>query len=83
MPVIKASLLLFLRRIFGHVRGFRVAFWIVGAYIFLWWLTTFWMSIFQCKPISSNWGTTPEEMGDCIPGYTVRDNDVQVGLKVC
>ena len=71
MPVIKASLMLFLRRIFGHVKAFRLALWVVGAYVFLWWLTTFWMSVFQCWPIASNWGTTPEQMGNCIPNYMV------------
>jgi len=69
MPIIKASLLLFLSRIFGHARPFRIALWVVGTYIFLWWFTTFWMSVFQCWPISSNWGTTPEQMGNCIPDY--------------
>ena len=48
MPVIKASFMLFLRRIFGHIEAFRLAFWIVGVYVSLWWLTTFWMSVFQC-----------------------------------
>lgn len=71
MPIIKASLMLFLRRIFGHVKTFRLALWVVGGYVFLWWLTTFWMSVFQCWPISSNWGTTPAEIGNCIPNYTV------------
>lgn len=80
MPIIKASLMLFLRRIFGHVRVFRLALWAVGAYVFLWWLTTFWMSIFQCWPISSNWGTTPEEMGNCIPNYMVRRESRPHGL---
>ncbi len=82
MPVIKLSLMLFLRRIFGHVKAFRLAFWVVGVYIFLWWLTTFWMSVFQCWPIASNWGTTPEQMGNCIPGYLVRDEEVPVATRV-
>lgn len=73
MPVIKASLMLFLRRIFGHYKYFRTALWIVGTYIFLWWFTTFWMSVFQCWPISSNWGTNPSQFGNCIPDYMVRD----------
>ena len=81
MPVIKASLMLFLRRIFGHVKAFRLAFWVVGAYICLWWFTTFWMSVFQCWPISSNWGTTPAQMGNCIPNYTVRAGNVHVATR--
>jgi hypothetical protein len=76
MPVIKASLMLFLRRIFGHIVAFRRALWIVGIYVILWWLTTFWMSVFQCWPISSNWGTTPAEFGDCIPDYQVSSGCV-------
>lgn len=73
--------MLFLRQIFGHVRVFRLAIWVVGAYIFLWWLTTFWMSVFQCWPISTNWGTTPEQIGNCIPDYLVRDENLQVTLR--
>ena len=78
MPIIKASLMLFLRRIFGHMRAFRLAFWLVGVYVFLWWLTTFWMSVFQCWPISANWS---EEMRGCIPNYWVRNENVPVALK--
>lgn len=81
MPVIKASLIFFLHRIFGHVRVFRVALWVVVGYVSLWWLTTFWMSVFQCWPISSNWGTTPEQMGNCLPGYLVREEIVLVKLR--
>ena len=55
MPVIKASFMLFLRRIFGHMRAFRLAFWIMGVYVLLWWLTTFWMAVFQCWPMSEIW----------------------------
>ncbi|QKX56013.1 uncharacterized protein TRUGW13939_03113 [Talaromyces rugulosus] len=69
MPIIKASLMIFLRRIFFASRSFEITFWIITIYVFLWWLTTFWMSVFQCWPISSNWGTTPAQMGDCIPDY--------------
>jgi hypothetical protein len=72
MLVIKASLMIFLRRIFFTSRGFEISFWIIATYVFFWWLTTFWMSVFQCWPISSNWGTTPEQMGDCIPNYMVN-----------
>ena len=76
MPVIKASLIIFLRRIFGHVKAFRIAFWVVGVYVFLWWLTTFWMSVFQCWPISLNWSAQPYRIGNCIPHYPVRDENV-------
>ena len=81
MPVIKASLMLFLRRIFGHVKAFRLTFWVVGVYLFLWWLTTFWMSVFQCWPISMNWFTTPEEKENCIPDVAVRNERVLVAFK--
>ena len=81
MPVIKASLMIFLRRIFSHVKAFRLTFWVVGVYVFLWWLTTFWMSVFQCWPISSSWGTSPGQIKNCIPNFLVRDEDVLVALK--
>ena len=71
MPVIKASLILFLRCVFGHHQMFRIAVWVVGAYVFLWWLTTFWMSVFQCWPISANWSTMPDQARYCIPNYVV------------
>ena len=82
MPVIKASLMIFLRRIFGHVKVFRLTFWVVGAYVFLWWLTTFWMGVFQCWPISSTWSAAPMAMENCIPNYLVRDEDGLLALTV-
>ena len=82
MPVIKASLMILLRRIFGHVKAFRIAFWVVGVYVCLWWLTTFWMSVFQCWPISSSWVTTPGQMKNCVPNYPVRDEDLLVATIV-
>ena len=75
MPVIKASLMLFVRRIFGHIKAFRLAFWIVGVYVFLWWLTTFWMSVFQCWPISALWVGSEEP---CIPDFWVRNDNVRL-----
>ena len=78
MPVIKASLMLFLRRIFGHIKAFRLAFWIVGVYVFLWWLTTFWMSVFQCWPIPVFWFVG---LGGCIPELWVRDEKIPVALE--
>ena len=85
MPVIKASFMLFLRRIFGHMRAFRLTFWIVGAYVFLWWLTTFWMTVFQCWPISLNFGegnlNFTEGFEGCIPNFWVRNENVPVAFK--
>ena len=79
MPVIKASFMLFLRHVFGHMRTFRLALWILGVYVFIWWLTTFWISVFQCWPMSANW--SGGEVAACIPNIRVRNANVQIALK--
>ena len=56
VPVIKASILYFYRRLFSsNSRGFNVAVWIIAVYVTLWFISILFATIFQCKPISDNW----------------------------
>ena len=66
MPFIKASILAFYIRLFP-TRRFKIAVNIVLAYVFCWWVSTLFVTIFQCHPISDNWGTEPTQLGGCIP----------------
>ena len=71
MPVIKASVLAFYWRIFvtpaNSTRSFRIAIWVIAAYVTLWWIAIFFATLFQCNPISDNWGTQPIQLPGC-PG---------------
>ena len=61
MPTIKASVLAFYLRTFS-TRRFKIAVYIVATYVILWWVSIFLATIFQCNPISDNWGTQPSQM---------------------
>ncbi|KAK4698079.1 hypothetical protein P7C71_g98, partial [Lecanoromycetidae sp. Uapishka_2] len=70
MPVIKASLLAFYLRLFPTPK-FGIAVWAVGIYVFCWWISIFFATLFQCMPITSNWGTEPVQIGNCIANIFV------------
>lgn len=72
------SLLWFFRRIFSHNPNFRIWFWILVTYIGLWWFTVFWLSVFQCWPISYNWATHESAKAGCIPKYHVKTLGVSI-----
>lgn len=55
MPLIKASVLAFYWRLFGEKRSFRIGVWCIALYVFCWWISILFATIFQCRPISSNW----------------------------
>ena len=65
MPVIKASVLAFYSRLFP-TKKFKWAIYGTSAFVFGWWVSIFLVSIFQCHPISLNWGVDPSMMGFCI-----------------
>lgn len=69
MPVIKASVLTFYWRIFvtpvNSSRSFRIAIWVIATYVLLWWISIFFATLFQCHPISDNWGTNPLQLPGC------------------
>ena len=71
MPVIKASVLAFYWRIFvtlaNSTRTFKIAIWVIATYVALWWIAIFFATLFQCNPISDNWGTSPLQLPNC-PG---------------
>lgn len=69
-PVIKASILAFYLRLFPTPK-FKIAVWIVAAYVLCWWISIFSTTLFQCKPISSNWGTQPVQIDTCVANIFV------------
>ena len=70
MPVIKASVLAFYLRLFPTA-DFRRAVWAVGIYVFCWWIAILFATIFQCNPISDNWGTEPSQTTGCIANINI------------
>ena len=53
--LIKISLLLLYHRLFSVHKPFRVALFVAGALAVMWWLATFWDTIFQCVPVQAEW----------------------------
>ncbi|KAI4221799.1 MAG: hypothetical protein L6R36_006633 [Xanthoria steineri] len=51
----KASLLLFLYRIFHVDRRFRIAAWVVGGMLGIWATVTVFLAIFACRPVKASW----------------------------
>ncbi|KUJ17954.1 uncharacterized protein LY89DRAFT_683928 [Mollisia scopiformis] len=51
MPAIKAYTLAFYLRIFHVSRGFRTSVYVMGAYVFCWWISVLLVTIFQCLPV--------------------------------
>ncbi len=51
----KASLLLFLYRIFHVDRRFRIAAWVVGGILGIWATVTVFLAVFACRPVKASW----------------------------
>lgn len=64
MPLIKASILAFYVRLFP-TRRFKLAVKVVFAYVFCWWISVLFATVFQCSPISHNWATEPSQLSGC------------------
>lgn len=75
MPVIKASVLAFYWRVFvtpaKSYLSFKIAIWVIGTYVLLWWISIFFATLFQCNPISDNWGTNPLQLPGCDENINV------------
>ena len=75
MPVIKASVLTFYWHVFvtpaKSYRSFKFAIWAIATYVLLWWISIFFATLFQCHPISDNWGTNPLQLPGCPPNIVV------------
>ena len=52
---IKMSLLLMYYRTFLANNRFRIAIYAVGTVTIVWFLASFWDTLFQCKPIEASW----------------------------
>lgn len=53
--LIKISLLLLYHRLFSANKPFRVALFVAGALAVMWWIASFWDTIFQCVPVQASW----------------------------
>ena len=75
MPVIKASVLAFYWRVFvtpaKSYRSFKIAIAVIAIYVLLWWISIFFATLFQCNPISDNWGTNPLQLPGCPSNIVV------------
>ena len=75
MPVIKASVLTFYWHVFvtpaKSYRSFKIAILVIATYVLLWWISIFFATLFQCHPISDNWGTNPLQLPGCPPNIVV------------
>lgn len=63
IAVVKIALLLTYARIWT-TRGFRRCLYLVGAIIAIWWCSSTFINIFQCRPIHFFWDR--EIVGDCL-----------------
>ncbi|KAH7310794.1 hypothetical protein B0I35DRAFT_439711 [Stachybotrys elegans] len=62
--LIKTSILLSYRRIFGHMKRIRIAIWILLVASWAWCLSNIFGMAFQCTPVRKAWH--PEVPGTCI-----------------
>ena len=77
MPIVKASVLVFYLRTFP-TRRFKIAVCIVPTFVLLWWVSILLATIFQCNPISDNWGTQPSRMSGCISDINIVNETAAV-----
>lgn len=63
IAMVKIALLLTYARIWT-TRGFRRCLYLVGAIIAIWWGTSTFITIFQCRPIHYFWDS--ETLGGCL-----------------
>ena len=52
---IKISLLLMYYRTFSADKTFRIALYAAGTVTIMWFLASFWDTVFQCTPIEASW----------------------------
>lgn len=64
VATIKFSILISLHRIFGLIKWFRVAVYILATLEGIWFFGVFFSVLFQCTPIDKAW--IPTKPGHCI-----------------
>lgn len=64
LTLVKLSVLMLYARIFGTVRGYRIAFWIVGFVVVAWCIAMNFANLFGCVPIHKSWDIS-------VPGHCV------------
>ena len=52
---IKLAILLLYNRVFGVNRKFRMALYVYGALVVMWWVASFLDTIFMCTPVQASW----------------------------
>ena len=53
--LIKISLLLLYHRLFSVNRHFQAALFVAGALVVMWWVASFWDTVFECVPVQASW----------------------------
>jgi hypothetical protein len=78
ITLIKISVLVSFKRIFGHIPRVVKAIYIIGALVMSWGIATFFTVLFQCNPIDKAW--IPFKPGHCIKlipflwGHSISNN---------
>ncbi|KAL5115781.1 hypothetical protein ACEQ8H_006276 [Pleosporales sp. CAS-2024a] len=64
ITLIKVSILISFRRIFGHIPWVRNCIWVIGSLCVSWGIAIFFTVVFQCSPVDKAW--LPLKPGRCI-----------------
>ena len=66
LSLTKMSVVLFYVRIFGSVKLYRIAFWLVGSLVVGWYVAFNFVALFVCVPVQKSW--EPDLKGHCVSG---------------
>ena len=75
LSLVKLSVLLFYAKLFGSVRIYRIAFWIVGSIIIGWCVAMEFLANFPVVPIQKAWLLA-------ITGHCLDSNRVNLGSTI-
>lgn len=75
--MIKISLLLLYHRLFSVNRHFRAALFVAGALVMMWWMASFWDTIFECVPAQASWNKSIKN-AKC---QSIRDAALGTGIS--
>ena len=67
ITIIRMSVVLFYRRIFGKDRRFRMALWVTVAILIAWYIAITVLAVFQCSPVKKQFDYTIP--GSCLSFY--------------
>ena len=55
LTLVKLSVLMFYRRVFGITRAKLIIYWIVGALLVGWFVAINFLNLFACTPVAKSW----------------------------